>query len=74
MLLDLRQRCFDRTEADFDELPEAPRLDSVEIRDVGFGMQAAHPIRKRPVHMLLRAVIDIKGLSQHVHLAHMEAA
>jgi hypothetical protein len=63
-----------RTEADFDEYRKHRRLDSLEIRDVGFGMQAAHPIRKRPVHMLLRAVIDIKGLSQHVHLAHMEAA
>jgi hypothetical protein len=60
-----------RTEADFDEYRKH-RLDSLEIRDVG--MQAAHPIRKRPVHMFLRAVIDIKGLSQHVHLAHMEAA
>ena len=60
-----------RTEADFDEYRKH-RLDSLEIRDVG--MQAAHPIRKRPVHMFLRAVIDIKGMSQHVHLAHMEAA
>src|SRR5713226_9212278 len=33
---------------------EPPHLDSMEIRDVGFGMQAAYSTRKRPVQMLLR--------------------
>jgi hypothetical protein len=35
-------------------IPEAPRLDSLEIRDVGFRIQAAHATSERPVQMLLR--------------------
>ena len=60
---------FDQARAEFEEawrvfladrtdrlrrISEAPRLDSVEIRDVGFGMQAAHATSERPVQMLLR--------------------
>jgi hypothetical protein len=35
-------------------ISEAPRLDSLEIRDVGFGMQVSHATSERPVQMLLR--------------------
>jgi hypothetical protein len=55
-------------------IPEAPRLDSMEIRDVGLGMQAAHATSEGRSRCFCGAVIDIKGMSQHVHVAHMEAA
>jgi hypothetical protein len=55
-------------------IPEAPRLDSVEIRDVGFGMQATHATSERRSRCFCGEVIDIKGMSQHVHVAHMESA
>jgi hypothetical protein len=36
-------------------------------------VQAAHPTREGS-RCLCGAVIDIKGMSQHVHVVHMEAA
>jgi hypothetical protein len=48
-----RDRCRDLDEGALSN-DGAKRLDSVEIRDVGFGMQAAHATSERPVQMLLR--------------------
>ena len=74
MLLDLRQRCFDRTEADFDEYRKHRAWTAWKYAMWDSGCKLPTQLAIGQSRCFCGAVIDIKGMSQHVHVAHIEAA
>ena len=55
-------------------ISEAPRLDSLEYAMWDSGCKLPTQLASGQSRCFCGAVIDIKGVSQHVHVAHMEAA
>jgi hypothetical protein len=64
----------DRTEADFDEYRKHRAWTAWKYAMWDSGCKLPTQLASGQSRCFCGAVIDIKGMSQHVHIAHMEAA